>query len=93
MSLADLVENRGLILVMVAGAALGLAGMFLSTSAAGFLLFSVMTGFCSVGAQIMVPLAAHLAPEERRGQVVGNVMAGLITGSCWRGPSPTGWRR
>lgn len=97
-SLADLVENRRLILVMVAGAAFGLAGMFLSRGAAGFLLFSVITGFCSVGAQIMVPLAAHLASEERRGQVVGNVMAGLITGIMLARPvantlaAVAGWR-
>lgn len=97
-SLADMIENRRLILVMVAGAALGLAGMFLSTGAASFLLFSVVTGFCSVGAQIMVPLAAHLAPEERRGQVVGNVMAGLITGIMLARPvanglaAVAGWR-
>ena len=57
-----------------------------------------MTGFCSVGAQIMVPLAAHLAPEERRGRVVGNVMAGVLTGIMLARPlslfiaSALGWR-
>lgn len=89
-SLADLVENRRLILVMVAGAAVGLAGLFLAKGAVGFLLFSFVTGFCSVGAQIMVPLAAHLAPEERRGRVVGNVMAGLITGIMLARPAANG---
>ena len=39
-----------------------------------------MAGFCSVGAQIMVPLAAHLAPEERQGRILGNIMGGLIAG-------------
>ena len=97
-SLADLVENRRLILVMVAGAALGLLGMFLAKGAATFLLFSFVTGFCSVGAQIMVPLAAHLAPEARRGRVVGNVMSGLITGIMLARPlanalaAVAGWR-
>ncbi len=97
-SLADLVENRQLILVMVAGAAVGLAGMFLARGAASFLLFSFVTGFCSVGAQVMVPLAAHLAPEARRGRVVGNVMSGLITGIMLARPlanalaAVAGWR-
>ncbi len=97
-SLADLVENRRLILTMVVGAALGLAGMFVSQGATSFLLFSFVTGFCSVGAQIMVPLAAHLAPEERRGQVVGNVMSGLVTGIMLARPlanalaALAGWR-
>lgn len=46
----------------------------------------------------MVPLAAHLAPEERRGRVVGNVMAGLITGIMLARPAANalaalaGWR-
>lgn len=75
---------------MVAGAAAGLAGLFLAKSATAFLLFSFVTGFCSVGAQIMVPLAAHLAPEERRGRVVGNVMAGLITGIMLARPAANG---
>ncbi len=97
-SLADLVENRRLILLMVAGAALSLTGMFLSHGATAFILFSFSTGFCSVGAQIMVPLAAHLAPEERRGRVVGNVMAGLIAGIMLSRPlanglaAVAGWR-
>ncbi|WP_254602828.1 MFS transporter [Sphingomonas bacterium] len=97
-SLADLVENRRLILMMVAGSGIGLAGMFVSRGAAGFIAFSFVTGFCSVGAQIMVPLAAHLAPDERRGQIVGNVMAGLITGIMLARPianglaAVAGWR-
>ncbi len=97
-SLADLVENRRLILIMVAGAALGLAGVFVSHDPVTFLLFSFVTGFCSVGAQVMVPLAAHLAPDAKRGQVVGNIMAGLITGIMLARPAASalaavaGWR-
>jgi len=97
-SLADLVENRRLILLMTAGACLGALGIWFSASAATFLLFSFLTGFCSVGAQIMVPLAAHLAPEESRGRVVGNIMGGLITGIMLARPlanglaAVAGWR-
>ena len=97
-SLADLVENRRLILLMVAGTTVGLIGVVFSTGAISFLLFSFVTGFCSVGAQIMVPLAAHLAPDAKRGQVIGNIMAGLITGIMLARPlasglaSVAGWR-
>ena len=97
-SLADLVENRRLILLMVAGTTVGLIGVVFSTGAISFLLFSFVTGFCSVGAQIMVPLAAHLAPDAKRGQVIGNIMAGLITGMMLARPlasglaSVAGWR-
>ncbi len=89
-SLADLVENRRLILLMTAGACLGELGIWLSRGATGFLVFSFVSGFCSVGAQIMVPLAAHLAPEERRGRVVGNIMAGLIAGIMLARPAANG---
>lgn len=97
-SLADLVENRRLILTMVAGTTIGLIGVVFSTGATSFLIFSFVTGFCSVGAQIMVPLAAHLAPDAKRGQVIGNIMAGLITGIMLARPlasglaSVDGWR-
>lgn len=78
--LADRIENKRLILLLTGGACCGLLGTWLATGATTFLLFSFLTGFCSVGAQIMVPLAAHLAPEATRGRVVGNIMGGLIAG-------------
>jgi predicted MFS family arabinose efflux permease len=97
-SLADRVENKRLILLLTVGACFGLIGIWTATGATGFLVFSFLTGFCSVGAQIMVPLAAHLAPEQRRGQVVGNIMGGLITGIMLARPlanglaAVAGWR-
>ncbi len=96
--LADRVENRRLILLLTGGACCGLIGIWLAAGAASFLLFSFLTGFCSVGAQIMVPLAAHLAPEASRGRVVGNVMGGLIAGIMLARPlanivaAVAGWR-
>jgi predicted MFS family arabinose efflux permease len=97
-SLADLMENRKLILLCVAGTVIGLCGAALSTNALAFLLSSVVFGVCAVGAQIIVPFAAHLASEARRGRVIGNVMAGLITGIMLARPvanliaSAFGWR-
>ena len=78
--LADVVENRRLILVAMAGAVLGLAGVALSNSAATFLGASFVVGLCAVAAQVLVPFASHLAPEAGRGRVVGNIMGGLIAG-------------
>ena len=31
-------------------------------------------------AQLLIPFAANLAPDERRGRVVGRVMSGLLLG-------------
>ena len=63
-SLADLVENRKLALVMLSGVVLSLIGVATSHSAPVFLVFSFLTGFCCVGAQILIPFAAHLAPLQ-----------------------------
>jgi len=96
--LADVVENRRLILVAMAGAVLGLAGVALSNSAATFLGASFVVGLCAVAAQVLVPFASHLAPEAGRGRVVGNIMGGLIAGIMLARPfsslvaSAFGWR-
>jgi len=97
-SLADLVENKRLILLLTGGAATSQLGVWWAGGPASFLFFSFLTGFCSVGAQVMVPLAAHLAPDARRGQVVGNIMGGLIGGIMLARPlantvaALAGWR-
>lgn len=78
--LADLVENRRLILTTMVGAIVGLVGVAIAPDAAVFLIASFVVGVCSVSAQVLVPLATHLAPEQSRGRVIGNVMGGLLTG-------------
>ncbi|TXR49214.1 MFS transporter [Phyllobacterium endophyticum] len=97
-SLADLVENRRLVLLTLAGTALGLAGAALSGSATAFLLSSFTIGFFACGAQVLVPFASHLVPAASRGRTIGNVMAGLLTGIMLARPlanlvaSEFGWR-
>ncbi|MFC0205103.1 MFS transporter [Novosphingobium soli] len=78
--LADRLENRALVCAMVATAAAAMACAGLSHSAGGFMAAVAVAGVASVGAQVLVPLAAHLAPEGRQGRVIGTVMAGLLTG-------------
>jgi predicted MFS family arabinose efflux permease len=78
--MGDLLENRKLtsrtlVVTTVALVALGLAPNF-----SLFLALSVLVGITSVVAQILIPLAAHLAPEAERGQFVGRVMSGLLLG-------------
>ena len=96
--LADVVENRRLITLLMVGAVIGLVGIALSNSAATFLAASFLVGTCAVTAQVLVPLASHLVPEATRGKVVGNIMAGLLAGIMLARPFSSliaaafGWR-
>lgn len=78
--LGDLVDNRKLAPRTLLGTAIALVVAAVSPTAGVFLAMSVLIGVTSVVAQILVPLAAHLAPAEQRGRVVGQVMSGLLLG-------------
>jgi MFS family permease len=69
--LGDLVENRRLVIACVAFSAIALAFAAVAISPAAFLVCSGAIGLGAVGVQIIVPLAAHLAPDAIRGRVVG----------------------
>ena len=77
---ADLLENRKLAiaLVILSGIGLLLAGFAQRESV--FMSAMLLIGLGSVAAQVLVPYAAHLAPEAVRGQAVGKVMSGLMLG-------------
>ncbi|HUD28790.1 MAG TPA: MFS transporter [Novosphingobium sp.] len=78
--LADRLENRSLVCGMVAVSAVAMACAGMARGVEPFFVAVTVAGLSSVGAQILVPLAAHLAPEGRQGRVIGTVMAGLLTG-------------
>jgi len=97
-SLADLMENRQLVLVTLAITIIGLVGAATSTAAAPFFAACFVIGLCSTGAQVLVPFVTHLVPVEQRGRTVGNVMAGVLTGIMLARPialfiaASFGWR-
>ena len=78
--LGDIIENRRLVLVLVAATSAAMLAAALSTHPVPFLLAALSIGLASVAVQVMVGLAAQLAPDASRGQVVGNVMSGLMLG-------------
>ena len=78
--LADLFENKRLILISLGLCIVALVCAGLSAQAVPFLAASLFIGLGAVAVQIIVPFAAHLTPPAKRGQVIGNVMSGLMLG-------------
>lgn len=97
-SLADLVENKRLVLILLTLTTVGLVGAATSQSALPFFVASFIVGVCSTAAQVLLPFIAHLVPEAKRGRIVGNVMAGVLTGIMLARPAALfisahfGWR-
>jgi len=88
--LSDLIENRRLVLVLLGIAAAASLGAALSVHPLPYLIAAFFIGIGSVAVQILVPYAAHMAPEATRGQVVGNVMGGLFFGVMLARPLASG---
>nr|WP_295838050.1 MFS transporter [uncultured Azospirillum sp.] len=96
--LGDLLENRRLVVVTLCSTVVALLVAAVAPTASLFLTAAFLIGVTSVAVQMLVPLAAHMAPEASRGQVVGNVMSGLLLGILLARPVSSliadslGWR-
>ncbi len=85
--LGDLVENRRLVVATIVAAILPLVLAGLAWNAPMMLVVSALIGLTSVSVQMLIPLAAHLTPEARRGRVVGLVTSGLLFGILFSRPA------
>ena len=96
--LGDLVENKSLILITLGALIVSLLIAAASPTATVFIIASLLVGISAVATQMILPVVAHLAPERRRGQIVGTVMSGLLFGILLSRPVATmvagtfGWR-
>lgn len=96
--LADLTENRRLTVRLLGCAALAASAAAFAPTAATLLLLLFALGAACSAIQILVPIAASMAPVERRGQVIGDVMSGLMIGILLSRPLASliadtfGWR-
>ena len=96
--LSDIVENRRLVLTCSLLTLVGIVGVALAHSAATFLCFALMIGVFSSGAQILIPYLSHLIPDNRRGKILGAIMAGILTSVMFARPfalfvaAEWGWR-
>lgn len=84
--LADLVENRRLVVTALLVTLAALLTAALSRNQWMFLSAAFVIGLSSVAAQVLVPYAAHLSSEAHRGRAVGNVMTGLLLGIMFSRP-------
>lgn len=78
--LADILERRRLIFIMLMLASIGLIISGFAPSLPWLLFGTALTGISSVVAQVLVPFAATLAAPEQRGRVIGILMGGLLLG-------------
>jgi predicted MFS family arabinose efflux permease len=78
--LGDMLEKRKQIVLTTGLAVISLAAAALSTSLTMMCVASLMIGCTSIVPQLILPLAAHLSPPERRGKIIGMVMSGLLIG-------------
>jgi predicted MFS family arabinose efflux permease len=96
--LADILENRALIIRMLTSAALAAGAAALAPTATLFLILLFILGASCSAIQILVPIAASMTAPERRGRVIGDVMGGLMVGILLARPlasflaSLWGWR-
>ncbi|BCM18855.1 MFS transporter [Mesorhizobium sp. J8] len=96
--LSDLIENRVLVLRMLCAAALSAAVASFAPSAASLLAVLFALGAACSCIQVLVPVAASMAPPGQDGRVIGDVMSGLMIGILLSRPIASlvadtfGWR-
>ncbi|KAH9487202.1 Putative uncharacterized transporter YgaY [Psilocybe cubensis] len=78
--LGDLVRRRQLILCIVAISTSLTIGLAITNNLVVFEVLSFLVGAVTVTPQILVPLAADLAPEKRRASAIAMVLSGLLFG-------------
>lgn len=78
--LGDRSERRRLIVIFTMLSALCMLAMSFSTSLPMAVVMSLLIGLSTMTPQLIIPFAAHLAPDNKRGQVVGTVVSGLLLG-------------
>lgn len=78
--LGDRHDRKRIILIKAAVLSVALLAAAVAPSIGLLLAASFVVGLSATLAQDIVPAAAHLAPVEQRGKIVGTVMTGLLLG-------------
>jgi predicted MFS family arabinose efflux permease len=78
--LGDTKERRSLITILLLSATLSLTVIAMAHSTLWLALACFVLGMTGASVHVFVPFAAHLAPAEQRGRVVGSVFSGILLG-------------
>ncbi|TFY58434.1 hypothetical protein EVG20_g8152 [Dentipellis fragilis] len=78
--MGDLVRRRPLILASVFTSASITIGLAVTSSVDVFEALSFLVGVCTIASPILIPLAADLAPPERRASAMSVVLSGYLLG-------------
>jgi predicted MFS family arabinose efflux permease len=78
--LGDIVERRRLVVALFTAAASALTLAACAQTLPVLLAASFLIGLTSVIAQVMIPLAAELAPAAGQGRTIGTVLSGVLLG-------------
>lgn len=78
--LGDALERRRLIVTTTACITVALLFVAMSHTLAMLVASSFVLGAVTIIPQLVLPFAAHLAPDEDRGRVLGVVMSGVLIG-------------
>lgn len=78
--LADVVDTRLLIRLMLLGLGLSLVALCLASSLPGLLAASVCLGITATVTQTFVPIAARWAMTHERARAIGTVVSGILCG-------------
>jgi len=79
--LGDKYERRRLISTLLVAAAFALVFTASSPNVIWLSVASFVVGLTASTVQVIVPFAAHHAPERERGRIVGTVLGGLLVGA------------
>jgi predicted MFS family arabinose efflux permease len=79
--LGDKYERRTLISTLLVAASVALAFTASSPNVVWLSMASFVVGLTASTVQVIVPFAAHHAPERERGRIVGTVLGGLLVGA------------
>lgn len=78
--LGDFIQGRKLVVGLLALESISLIAASISTNLLTLSIATFAIGIFTVIPQILIPLAANLAPKAKRGQIIGILMGGLLIG-------------